>query len=133
MNPTFPSGTWIWVAAGGAVGSVLRYGVAELVRRAPSLAGYPWATLGVNVTGALALGAVAGWLFGQPAAASPQLRAFVMIGVLGGYTTFSTFAVEGLTMLQAGQPMRAAGYALASVLLSVAAAALGWAMLRGAA
>lgn len=133
MIPTFPAGTWLWVAGGGALGSVLRYGVAELLRRQPSLAGYPWATLGVNLTGSLALGALAGWTFAHPHAASPQLRAFLMIGVLGGYTTFSTFAVEGLTMLQADQPLRALGYATGSVLVSLAAAALGWTLLRGSA
>lgn len=132
MAATFPPGTWIWVALGGALGSVLRYGVAQAVERFPTLLTFPWATLGVNVSGSLLLGAVGGWL-SLDATASPQLRAFVMIGLLGGYTTFSTFALEGLALLQAGQAGRAIGYATASVLWAVGAAALGWTLARGAA
>lgn len=132
MAVTFPPGTWLWVALGGAVGSALRYGVAQLAERFPAFLAFPWATLGVNVSGSLLLGAVGGWV-SVDASASPQLRAFVMIGLLGGYTTFSTFALEGLALLQAGQAARAIGYASASVLLAVGAAAIGWTLARGAA
>lgn len=129
MPPAAPASTLLWVAAGGALGSALRYGVAEWARRIPALAGFPWATLSVNVSGSFALGAVAGWALDSDA--SPGLRAFLMIGVLGGYTTFSSFAFEGLAMLQRGEALRAAGYALVSVLLSVAAAAIGFGITRG--
>ncbi len=132
MTTLFPPGTWLWVALGGALGSALRFGVSDLTRRVPALLAYPWATLTVNVSGSLFLGALTAWVAGA-AQVTPQLRAFLMLGVLGGYTTFSAFALEGLTMLQAGQPLRALGYATASVLLAVAAAGLGWSLMRGAA
>lgn len=130
-NPLpFTAATALWVALGGAVGSVLRFGVSALVRGMPALAGLPWATLGVNVTGSLAIGALAG-LISSGSDLSPTLRAFVMVGVLGGYTTFSTFALEGLEMLQGGSAAKAMLYASASVLLSIGAAVAGYSLARG--
>lgn len=119
----------LWVAAGGAIGSALRFGVGEWARRVPALATFPWATLGINVAGSLALGAMAGWTLATPSA-SAQLRAFVMVGLLGGFTTFSTFAFEGVTLLHGDAPGRAVGYAVLSVVLSLGAAALGLALTR---
>lgn len=130
MPPTaaFPAGTALWVALGGAIGSALRFGVSELFRRAPALAGLPWATLVVNVAGSLLIG----WFLRWSAAAetTPQLRAFVAIGICGGFTTFSAFAAENLAMLQAGHPFRAALHAAASVALSVGAVFVGYALAR---
>jgi len=125
----FPPGTVLWVAAGGAVGSALRFGVGEAVRRVPSLASYPWATLAVNVLGSLVLGWFLRW--STAAETTPQARAFVAIGLCGGFTTFSTFATENLAFLEAGQPGRAAAHALASVVLSVGAVYVGYTMARG--
>jgi len=122
-NPLpFTATTALWVAAGGALGSVLRFAVSAAVRGLPALAGLPWATLGVNVTGSLAIGALAGVVAGGNDI-TPPMRAFVMIGVLGGYTTFSTFALESMELLQAGSAMKAMLYASASVLLSIGAEA----------
>jgi CrcB protein len=128
--PTFPPLTVLWVALGGALGSALRFGLAEWARRFPVLAGFPWSTLAINVSGSLALGAIAGWL-ASGGAASPALRAFVMIGILGGYTTFSTFAFEGVKLLDSGQYARVALYAALSVLLSVGAAGGAFVVARG--
>lgn len=124
----FPPGTVLWVAAGGAIGSALRFGVSEVVRRAPTLAGYPWATLAVNIAGSLLIG----WFLRWSAAAdtTPQVRALVAIGICGGFTTFSAFAAENLAFLQAGQPGRALLHATASVVLSVAAVFLGYTLAR---
>ena len=69
------------------------------------------------------------WNHANPSA-SPQLRAFVTVGLLGGFTTFSTFALEGVALWQSDQPLRAVAYALGSVLLSLAAAALGLILAR---
>lgn len=130
-NPLpFTATTALWVALGGALGSVLRFAVSAAVRGMPALAGLPWATLGVNVTGSLAIGALAGLVAGGNDIA-PSMRAFVMVGVLGGYTTFSTFALEGVEMLQGGSMMKAMLYASASVILSIGAATLGFAVARG--
>jgi CrcB protein len=126
-----PATTVLWVAAGGAIGAALRFLLGEWARQHSALGGFPWATLGINVTGSLMLGLLAGGaLLGD--SASPQLRAMLMIGVLGGFTTFSSFSLETLTMLQAGAMSRAALYTLSSVALSVGAAALGMVLARGA-
>lgn len=130
-NPLpFTVATALWVALGGALGSVLRFAVSAVVRGMPSLAGLPWATLGVNVTGSLAIGALAGLVAGGNDI-TPSMRAFVMVGVLGGYTTFSTFALEGVELLQSGSAAKAMIYASASVILSIGAATLGFAVARG--
>ena len=84
----------------------------------------------MNISGSFLLGAVAGWLLGG-AQVAPEHRAFLTLGILGGYTTFSAFAFEGLVMLQAGQWARLAVYAMASVGLAMGAAAAGFALTRG--
>ena len=115
------------VAGGGALGAVARHLVGVLGARvlaAPAV----WATLAINVTGAFALGWFLRWA--ESTAAAPGPRLFVAVGLCGGFTTFSTFAVETLGLLESGQPMRAALYVGLSLVGSVAAAAAGFA-LRG--
>ncbi len=121
---SFPPSTIAWVAAGGALGASLRFAIGEWARRTSVLDGFPWATLGINVTGSLLLGFIAGGAL-LADSASPQLRAFLTIGVLGGFTTFSSFSIETVALMQSGAPMRAAVYAIVSVVAAVGAAALG--------
>lgn len=121
---TYPSLTVLWVALGGAIGAALRFGVADWTRRWAAFAAFPWATLAVNVLGSLALGFIVRWSI--ESGASPQLRAFLMIGVCGGFTTFSAFALETAGMLEQAMPMRAALYAVSSVLLCVGAVFVGY-------
>ena len=113
-----------WVALGGALGSMLRYLVGEALRRAPGAEAFPWGTMVINVVGSFALG----WFLKWAAAtdASPSVRAFVAVGLCGGFTTFSTFAIEHLTLLQAGHPTRAALQAILSLAGAVLAASLGY-------
>jgi fluoride exporter len=117
------------VAAGGMAGASLRYAVNELV---PVAAGvFPWATFLVNISGSLALGvlavvAVARW----PGWHVPRL--FLGIGVLGAFTTFSTFANETRALLVAGEGATAASYVVASVAGGLSAAWLGTAATRRA-
>ncbi|HET8769426.1 MAG TPA: fluoride efflux transporter CrcB [Gemmatimonadaceae bacterium] len=129
-SPTvaLPATTILWVALGGAIGSALRFAVSDIMRRLPALASLPWATLFVNVTGSF----VIGWYLRSvvSADASPQLRAFIAIGICGGYTTFSTFALENAQLLENGLIARAAVYAIASVTLSIGATFLGYAVAR---
>jgi CrcB protein len=89
----------------------------------------PWHTLGVNVLGSFALGLLLRWSVATDA--SPAVRAFAMIGVCGGFTTFSAFSLETADMLQSSQFSRALAYALGSVLLSVAAVFAGYATVGG--
>lgn len=93
-------------------------------------------TLAVNVTGCLAMGLATGWLTraaGSPAggpAPGATLRLFLATGVLGGYTTFSAFALDATTLYGRGQAAHAAAYVVGSVAASVTAAALGLALTR---
>lgn len=115
--------TWLAVAVGGAIGATLRYASALGINAwlKPS---FPYATLFVNVSGSLAFGFLAIWLSERwPMAA--DIRAFVLVGVLGAFTTFSTFSWETVALLQEGDIARAAGNMLASVLLCVVAAFAG--------
>lgn len=82
------------VGAGGFVGSTLRFIVSGMVHRSIPFAVVPYGTLAVNVAGCLALGALAG--IGEARSVmSPELRLFLMVGLLGGFTTFSTFGLAG--------------------------------------
>ena len=112
---------YVLAALGGALGALARWGLAEVL---PSPGGWPWATLLVNLTGCFLLGA----LFAVVAAHSPEppwARPFLGVGVLGGYTTYSSFAVEVVNLVDDGAPVLAAGYVLVSVVGGVAAVALG--------
>ena len=132
MMPQTPATTFasfLWVALGGAIGSSARFGLGEVARRIPALMVFPWATLVINVVGSLALGWFLRWAEIQDASAS--LRVFVGIGICGGFTTFSTFASENAVLISGGQPARALVYAFASVLLSVGAVFVGYALARG--
>lgn len=113
---------------GGALGAGGRYLVGKALLGWLG-ADYPWATLAVNVLGGLAMGALVGMLARM--AAGDQARLFLAVGVLGGFTTFSAFSLELVTMLERGAMMTAMGYALASVAGAVVALFAGLAMTRG--
>ena len=108
----------VFVGLGGLVGSVLRYLVSLVPLRHAS--GFPLVTLGINVLGAFMLGLIMA-LAGRNAAIDPRTLLFLKVGVCGGFTTFSTFALEAHSLLGAGKPMVALLYALLSVVLSVLA------------
>lgn len=116
------------VAAGGALGSVGRYLAASAVGHAVGT-GWPWGTLAVNVVGGFAIGLLAG-LMALRWSVPAELRGFLITGILGGFTTFSAFSLELMTMIERHDWAPAAGYVLASVLLSLAAVAAGLALAR---
>ncbi len=116
------------VMMGGALGAGARYLVGKALLGWLG-ADYPWGTLAVNVLGGLAMGALAGMLARMTA--GDQARLFLAVGVLGGFTTFSAFSLELVTMLERGAMMTALGYALASVAGAVIALFAGLAMTRG--
>ena len=114
--------TMLIVGAGGALGAVSRYCLSTWVT---ALAGesLPWGTFTVNVVGSFALGFLLVWL--QGVMPNEQARQFAAIGVLGSFTTFSTFSYETVALVRAGEAVRAGGYALGSVLVGVVAVVLG--------
>jgi fluoride exporter len=113
-------GLVIFVGAG--LGGLARYVVSGWAQGATG-AVFPWGTLLINVTGSLLLTLVYGTLEGVPAA--PEWRAFLGIGVLGGYTTFSTFSYEAVRLLLDGEWEWASLYVFGSVILSLAGALVG--------
>ena len=114
--------TTLLVAVGGLVGVLARYGVTRLTLHHESLI---WATVGINVAGSFLLGLLAAesWF-------SRDVREAIGVGLLGGFTTFSTFSVQVVLDVDAGEPGRAALYVLASVVGGIAAAAAGFALGR---
>ncbi len=111
------------VAAGGALGSVVRYLMGVWFARAAGTA-FPWGTLAVNLSGCIAIGIVAE-LAQRRLGLDPTLRLFLVTGLLGGYTTFSAFSYEALTLGESGSPSRAIVYVLLSVAGGIAAAYAG--------
>ncbi|MFQ1004085.1 fluoride efflux transporter CrcB [Modestobacter sp. SSW1-42] len=113
---------YVAAALGGALGALARWGLGLALPHAPGT--WPTATLLVNLTGCLLLGLLSSALFTRHPH-SPWLRPFLGTGVLGGWTTFSTFAVDVVQLAEAGRGVAAVGYVLASVVGGVLAAAAG--------
>jgi fluoride exporter len=119
----------IWyVAAGSAVGGVARYLLGTMVQQRLS-PGFPVGTLLINVSGSLLVGFLYRWAVGS-VAITPESRALLMTGFCGGYTTFSTFALDWMLLAEDGQYGRSALYVASSVLLSLLAVWLGFILAR---
>lgn len=113
----------LYVGVGGAVGSIMRYLVSLAVKYSDT--GFPWATFAVNIVGCLAIGLLFGYTSRNPSFSS-NINLLLAVGVCGGFTTFATFSKECLQMLQAGNHWMCAIYIVGSVVLGVAAAAIGY-------
>jgi len=113
------------VGGGGFVGSILRYAVSGAVQRWSDSASFPWGTLSVNVLGCLVIGGLGG-LADARQVLGPEARQFLMLGLLGGFTTFSTFGYETLTLMRDGQFVRATGNVVGTVMLCLFAVWLGY-------
>lgn len=122
-------GLWIVVGAGGFLGSVARYAVGGLAQRLAPEALFPWGTLAVNVIGclligfAVSLGETKGWL-------GPGGRAFLLVGLLGGFTTFSSFGYETWNLVRDGQLGFGLANACANMVLGLLAVLVGAAAAR---
>lgn len=113
------------VAAGGALGSVARYlCVGWVMALVGTPGGFPWGTLAVNAVGGLIMGALVEAM-ARGTGVSAELRAFLAVGVLGGFTTFSSFSLEVVLLWQRGEPAQAGAYVVASVALAVGGLLLG--------
>jgi fluoride exporter len=100
-----------WIATGGALGAVFRYGVVSVIYRILG-AGFPWGTFAVNAIGSLMIGAL--WAIAERTPLTDGWSAFLFIGVLGAFTTFSTFAIETANLMRDGRMV----LGIANILLS---------------
>ncbi|WP_232631485.1 fluoride efflux transporter CrcB [Methylobacterium sp. Leaf118] len=114
------------VFLGAGLGGVLRHGVNLVALRLGSA--FPWGTLGINVAGSVLMGIVTGWMALR--GGTPQARLFLATGVLGGFTTFSTFSLETVTLIERGEGGAALAYVLASLLAGIGGLVLALLALR---
>lgn len=119
------------IAAGGAFGAVARHFVNNQITHWLG-DGFPWGILIANVAGSFAMGVLAESL-ALVWSPSQELRAFLVVGMLGAFTTFSTFSLQVVLLYERGQMMLAAGYAVSSVVLAVGGLFAGLALVRAVA
>jgi CrcB protein len=121
--------TWIAVGIGGALGSMARHGVSVVVHR---LFGetVPYATAIVNVVGCFAIGALAGLLSASPMRMGDTARVLVFVGILGGFTTFSSLGLDTLTLTQGGSGWIAIANIATQIILGFNGVSLGFWLFR---
>ncbi len=115
------------IALGGAIGSLVRYVISGLDYRI-SMGVFPVGTLVVNVTGSFMIGCV--WSFVERFAVPPNIRQFILVGILGGYTTFSTFSLETFNLIREGEYRIAVMNVVLSAVIGVGAVLLGYMLSR---
>ncbi len=108
------------VLIGGATGTGFRFGLATLINALIKQPSFPYATFLINLTGSFAIGLLAEWFYAKEVV-SPDVRVAILTGVLGGYTTFSSFSIETFGLLRDGKVSAALMYALGSVVLGLLA------------
>lgn len=129
MPPSVPSWTTLIlaVAIGGAAGSLTRFGVAEWFKVREWSTGFPWHTFAVNVLGSFLLGLLAGWC------REPDRQSWLALGgtgFCGGFTTFSTFSLETVSLLESNRLAAAAGYVGGTLISAVAGVWIGLKLTR---
>jgi fluoride exporter len=118
---------YLYIALGGAAGSLLRYSLGGAVQRS-SASGFPIGTLFVNVSGCFIIGVLVRHFMNMQL--SPELRALLIVGFCGGFTTFSTFSAETLGLIEGGEYARATSYVVLSVGLCLIATLAGMTTMR---
>jgi fluoride exporter len=115
----------LYLATGGAIGTMARYALAGWVYDHAST-GFPSGTFAVNAVGSLLIGFVMRYL--EVVAVAPEMRGFLTIGLLGGFTTFSTYSYETVALMRDGEWATAGGYAVGSVVVGLTAVMIGFAI-----
>ena len=118
-----------WVFLGGGIGSALRYGVGRAAL-AVSGTNFPLGTLAVNLLGCTLMGVLVEWFAWRDTGIDASVKLFLATGLLGGFTTFSAFALDAVALWQRGEALTAAGYAAGSVVLSIVGFLAGMALMR---
>jgi len=118
---------YLLIALGGAAGSLLRYLIGGAVQRT-SASGFPIGTMFVNVSGCFLIGILVRQFLNMQT--SPELRALLIVGFCGGFTTFSTFSAETLGLIEGGEYGRVVGYVILSVALCLIATFAGMSAMR---
>jgi fluoride exporter len=108
---------WMYVAIGGAVGSLARHEVGKMIARVSPTHVTPYATAFVNLVGCFVIGFLAGLVASHRVSMTPAMRAFVFVGILGGFTTFSSFGLDTFSLVHGGRPV----YAVLNVVVQVVA------------
>ncbi len=118
---------YLWIALGGAIGSVARFFLSGVIAEAATHFGqvFPWGTLFVNVTGSFAIGFFATLTETDRVMVSPTVRQFFMAGICGGYTTFSSFSLQTLSLARDGEWLQAGLNSVLSLVLCLVAVWLG--------
>jgi CrcB protein len=119
---------FLWVAVGGALGATVRYGLGLWIGERLGV-GFPFATLLINLTGSFAIGIVL-TLLTERLLVDPAWRLLLVVGFLGGYTTFSSYTFETLALVESGEGLGAVLYVVGSNGLGLAAALLGMGLAR---
>ncbi|WP_336981536.1 fluoride efflux transporter CrcB [Altererythrobacter fulvus] len=132
MTATPPLAATAYVALGGGAGAVLRYQLGRLMTHAlgpATVTAFPWATLACNVLGSIAMGVLAGFL-ARHGTGGDFWRLLLGVGVLGGFTTFSSFSLELMLLIERGQPTLALTYAGVSLLAGLTGLYIGLIAMR---
>jgi CrcB protein len=124
--------TWFLVGAGGALGSLARYGLDRLMQQRLVTSTFPRGTFAINVLGSSLVGIVGGLIVSGRWPLSVEARTFVMVGLLGGFTTFSAFSFETLTLMRDGELVLAAGNVVGQVGLGLLGVWAGYRIAAGA-
>jgi CrcB protein len=124
--------SFLLVGAGGAIGAMARFGFASLIGRLWPM-GFPLATLLINIIGSAAMGIFIGLMARWLPAWQSEARLFFAVGILGGFTTFSTFSLDAIVLIERGDWIAAGAYVLLSVVLCLIGLYLGLLVIRGVA
>lgn len=117
---------WLAVGLGGALGSMARHGLNLLIQHRQASGGFPLGIFAINVLGCVAIGVVGGLIASGRWSPSMEARTFVMVGLLGGFTTFSAFSFDTLALARAGHLAQAAWNVVGQVGLSLVGAWIGY-------
>lgn len=123
---------FLLVGAGGALGAMSRYGLASLIGRLWPM-DFPLATMLVNILGSVLMGVLIGLLARFMPPQQAELRLFLAVGVLGGFTTFSSFSLDTIALIERGDLIQAGAYVLLSVVVCLIGLYLGLLVTRGVA